>query len=158
MSEGFTGIGEPKKEGEQRILNETETLAFLKEKGIQPLEDWKAGEPLLYVFEEALRDDRSIFGDVAPNERPTLVRIDAPSYLEETKNTFDDPATGQRTRYYGVENERGSRVDYYVINAASGTPKIVRTTYTRKGQSNPYLVRRDTLFSAADEVFPKGED
>ena len=40
---------------ENREMSEDETIVFLQEHGVKPLEDWQPHQPLLYVLEEKTR-------------------------------------------------------------------------------------------------------
>lgn len=135
------------------ILSESETLEFLRSNDVKPLRDWQKGQPVLYVFPQRLREDSGTLArvnhkDVPENERPTVVRVDAPSGI-----TFDEPTQMDGTTVYQLRNE-GGRSDYFVIDAATKRPRRVRTS---RGEVKTYTVRGDTLFEANDSLFPPSE-
>jgi|SRR5580698_4193653 hypothetical protein len=137
---------------EEEVLNEAQTLEFLREHKLELVRNWKPGDPVLYVFPNYLREDGKDLskdgeGKLLPwNKRPTIARLEAPKSIKFDK--LERSASGFQVHML-VNN---SKVDYFVINAKTKMPEIVRTT-TRK-EAHSYLVRPDTLFMPSDELFP----
>jgi len=146
------------------VMSEAETIAFLRESGVAPLDiqNWKPGQPVLYVFPERFRADDAILSrrrvdqnplnlrSVPLHKRPTIARVDCPSELRRSlpsdeQVSFED---------YVLVNE-GGRIDYFVIDQKTKRPRIVRSTV---GVDFVYDVRPKTLFAAADLLFPRGEN
>ncbi|HTR19106.1 MAG TPA: hypothetical protein VMH91_04000 [Candidatus Paceibacterota bacterium] len=143
---GLEGIESP----EERVLSESETFDFLRERGVAQLQDWEPGRTVLYVFPERFRKDKGAFagsyGDEIPvNKRPTIARLDAPYAIG-----FKAPTESYGDTVYPLVN-RGARIDYFVINAKNKKPVLVKTTIDK---DDMYLVRREALFVSNDELFP----
>jgi len=139
----------PDNNSERKGLTEQETINFLKSRGIEPLGEFKPGEPLLYVLEEMVRADDGPFKWLPASERPNVVRMDSPEGLNLDKplNT-EDP----NRIVYVLKNKFG-KADFYTINSQTGIPKFVATESKLKA----YQVRKNLLYSPNDELFPKAE-
>jgi hypothetical protein len=141
---------------EPRSMNETETIAFLRERGVEPLPlaEYRPGQPILYVLEEFTRHLH--FKDLPPIERPSIARLDQPTELDLTDPHVDEKRLGRVT--YPLGNE-GARVDYYTIDPV--TKKLVYkdnlTSYRNsKVENKTYRVKDGNVFRSADVLFPKG--
>lgn len=151
--------GEPSPETiesiEKRSMTADETIAFLRERGAKPLEDWQPHQPILYVLEERLRKDVGPFNKFSKDMRPSVVRVDDPSKIH-----FEDPLTDEATpdrAVYELEND-GGQVDYYAIDSKTQEITLVKTSSRIKNRTTtPYHVVKEALFMAADELFPKSK-
>ena len=117
------------------------TLEFLRAKKVELLDVpfWKRGEPLLFVFEESIREK---FRRFDPKPRASVCRIDTPlSFVFWVNSVAGVNVQGQ--------------VDYYAIDPATNEPVWVgRSLHDRHMQ---YTVIAHMLFKAADDLFPKTE-
>lgn len=151
-TKGFEHTGEA-------VLNEAQTLAFLRQHGIEPLESWSAGQVVLYVFPQRLREDHGELagGELSPqvpeSERPTIVRIDAPETID-----FSHAQHIDGDQVYDLTVEKGWRTDYFVIDAATREPRLIKSSSAPSGEEDyrVYKVRRETLF-AGSPLFPRGD-
>jgi len=129
-------------------MDESGTVAFLRDAGVQLLaaEQWKEGESILYIFPEEFREDNSVFDigvlSTGKHRRPSIARLDAPKALRPS----------QDRDHFRIDNGE-SQVDYYVIDARTKQPHLVRSS---TGKRFSYKVRREYLYQAADHLFPKG--
>ncbi len=137
-------------------MTEVQTKDFLREQNIAPLQDWKSGEPILYVLEENTRfksRDASP-GPQPPNKIPSIIRIDHPTHID-----FADPQTDandpERT-VYRLDNE-DRQIDYYSIDPDTKEVRVVRTSFPHKTAhtEQKLFVRQGNLFVAEDSVFAK---
>jgi hypothetical protein len=135
-------------------MSEEETMTFLRQKGVESLdpETWQPHEAVLYVMEEIVRTHANgPFNDLPLDKRPSIVRVDDPLAIH-----FDKPlgeSHGSRI-VYGLESD-GGQADYYVIDSTTGMPELIRTTHSRMVAPKYYHVRKETLFKAADDIFPR---
>ncbi len=131
---------------EKRSMNEQETLSFVRETGIQPLltEDWKEGQPMLYVLTE---DARRNF-NYAKDKIPSIARLYKPSSLTLTS------CKEKGIPVYAVENPSDGRIDYYAINLKTKEITLVRTGGKLRTDLDAYFARADTLFQVDDKLFP----
>lgn len=139
---------EPKYEA----MNEEQTLQFLREHGVKPLTRWLPRQPLLYVLEEQTRSDEGPYGDRPKEQRPSIVRLDEPTaiHFDAPHHDVEDPGRV----VYKLETD-GGRIDYYAIDAKTKTPVLL---WSRDTKTKNYNVRAEGLFSASDELFPKGKN
>lgn len=137
-----------------RVMNESETVTFLEEHGVTHVdpEKWQSHQTVLYVMEEIIRHhENGPFNDLPRNKRPSIARVDDPVQIH-----FDKPKGNADRTVYNLESDRG-QVDYYVIDVATGKPELVRTTRSRMVNPKFYHVRKEALFNAADDLFPRAQ-
>ena len=65
-----------------QVLDNQETLAFLREAGIKPLEKYESGQPVLYVFPESVRRKKEAFPSIPVKGRPTVARLGRPTFID----------------------------------------------------------------------------
>jgi hypothetical protein len=135
-------------------MTESETIAFLEEHGVARVDPdkWQPHQPVLYVMEEIIRHhENGPFNDLSRDKRPSIVRVHDPLKIH-----FDEPRGDADRTIYWLESNRG-QVDYYVIDAVTGKPELVQTKYSHKIAPNAYHVRKEVLFNAADDLFPRAQ-
>lgn len=133
-------------------MTESETVAHLEEHGVTRVdpEKWQQHQPVLYVMEEIIRHhEDGPFTDLPRDKRPSIARVNDPIAIH-----FDNPRGDGDRIVYNLESDRG-QVDYYVIDAATGIAELIRTTRSRMVNPKFYHVRKEALFNAADDLFPK---
>jgi hypothetical protein len=134
---------------EKRSMTEAETIAFLQEQGVKPLENFTAHQPLLYVLEERIRKDNGPLKDLPKDKRPSVARVSDPFKIH-----FDNPLVdeGEPERVVYALDNPGGQVDYYAINPITKEIEIVKTTIGRikDATSTPYHVRKEGLFMPDD--------
>ena len=135
-----------------RSLKEAETIAFLKEHGVEPLsENWRPHQPLLFVLENNLRTllDRETGKERPPDKIASIARVDDPTKMQFS---VKDPKHREYNR--GQLFNDGGQIDYYAIDFA--TRKPVHLGASRPARMHfPFLIWRANLFTAADHLFPK---
>src|SRR4051794_17997259 len=62
----------------REMMGEADIVAFLAAHGVEPLGQWRPGEPLLYVIEDAYRTDTHVYRDLPRPLRPSVARLDSP--------------------------------------------------------------------------------
>jgi hypothetical protein len=104
--------------GEPRdILGQVEIAAFLTAHGVEPLGQWRPGEAVLYVVEDAYRSDTAHCGALPGQLRPSVA----------------DRSAGQRRRRR-ARGGQGRRVVRDLQDASTGAAArsiITRSTRTR---------------------------
>lgn len=140
-------------------MNAEETVAFLREHGIQPLplDNWQPHEPLLYVIEERLRGENGPLMKNFKDKRliPSVARVDDPARLHLEKPLTDEETPDRVV--YELEND-GGQVDYFAIDPKTKQIINVKTSARIKNATTtPYHVVKEALFMRADELFPRGE-
>jgi hypothetical protein len=151
------GLSEPRKE--EGPMNEEETRAFLREMGVPQfdMETWRTGDPVLYVVEERLRDEDGPFKHLPETDRPTIGRLDAPTGIVKVADIMT-PNKQRWTVQYGIANEEGGRVDFYVLNNEGTARHVYTSVNPARYPDDPYYAARENLFVADDQLFPKGTD
>ena len=144
-------------------MTEAETITFLRERGVEslPLQEYQTGQTVLYVMEQSTLGDHGPFKKMPANERPAIARIDNPGRLDLGSPYRPDKKDPDQTRIVYDLYNHGGRVDYYMIDAQTKKPTLVKTSHTvtdfhAKRPIYPYKVRPENLFKANDELFPKG--
>jgi hypothetical protein len=136
-------------------LTVAETISYLEEHGVKPMgEEWKSGEPFLYIFEEGTRTDNGPFATTSIDKRPSLARINGPTNI-----VFDKPIVSIDTpgaMGYRMTNP-GGQIDYYAIDGETKRPVYVRTSFrdTTDGIARYYFVLKEHLYEANDALFPR---
>jgi hypothetical protein len=134
---------------EGQEMTESETIAFLQEHRVAPLENWVPHQPLLYVLEERTRPTYE-------GRTPSIVRLNDPIKIE-----FDNPLSDddEPDRIVYALHNAGGQLDYYAINPLTKKIEQVHTTLGRdKAGAKPYHVRKEGLYVAADELFPPSKE
>lgn len=135
----------------ERVMNSAETKVHFEKLGIKQLKTFTPNTPVVFVFDEGLRTDLGAFGMRHMHERPTFAVLHAPTYLQDV-----DPLLGENG-LYGLANENGDQVDYYVIDKESGIPKLIRSTHSVMPKKNPYRVRLSSLYEYNPSLFEAGD-
>lgn len=137
-----------------RAMTEAETVAFLEEHGVMRVDPnkWQPHQPVLYVMEELVRThENGPFNDLPRNKRPSIARVNDPLAIH-----FQSPRGDVHRTIVDLESDRG-QVDYYIIDASTGLPELIRTTRSRMVKPKTYHVRPESLFNAADDLFPQAQ-
>ncbi len=124
-----------------RSMNRPETIAFLEERGVRPLEDFSPHTPLLYVHEDAYRGNDGPFKHLPRDKRPSIARIHDPVSLS-------NPKGGPERIVHDLANE-GGRVEHYAIDPKTKQLTLVMT----EEKTKKYQVLRRGLFEAPEELF-----
>jgi hypothetical protein len=134
-------------------LNEPETLAYLIERGVQPLKVWEKEKPFLYVMEDVVRGDDGPFQMLATQDRPSIARVNGPTDINFDKPVVSDDQPN-RVGYH--MSNPGSQIDYFAIDGLTRNPQWVRTTFRDTRNSNfRYVVRKEYLFETDNTLFPQ---
>ena len=135
---------------EQPSMNETETVDFLRENRIRPLlDDWQPGQPFsfLYVLPEIHRNFYMPNLDKRPvNKVASIARLSNVTDL----HLYSDGELGN-------VNKNGIKVDYYAIDMTTRKPHLVGTSHP-KDNNSPFVVEKQNLFEADDDLFPESQD
>lgn len=135
------------------MLNQADIVSFLTSHGVEPLGQWRPGEPVLYVIEDPFRTDTSHYGDLPERLRPSIARLDNPDSIEAGERAVDKH--GAWTVIFRIVNETGGQVDYYAIDPHTHAVTFVRSSSTIRDKDYPYVAPGRLLFRAKDELFPK---
>ena len=147
MSEAFRKPVQQEIPPASEVLDTQQTIEYLQSHDCSPLESFSAGHPLVYVFPEELRSDTGPLGSFYGTKRPTFVRMHAPTALGAISELTTEKGE------YGLTNEQGATIEYYAINISSNTPELIRTEHTVRTKENPYVVRKEQLFTDNPELF-----
>lgn len=147
--------GEPDPADGRGMMGQRDIVAFLAARGVEPLGEWRPGEPILYVIEDPLRTDTAHYRDLPRRLRPSLARLDNPNRIDPSARAVDK--NGVWTQVFEIVNESGGRVDYYVIDPDTHAVTHVRSSTTRRDKDFPYVAQGNLLFRAEDSLFPKAE-
>lgn len=132
---------------EREVLDTTETGAYLRSRGAVSLTTFTEGKPLIYVFPESIRSDTASLGSLYGKRRPTFARLHAPTALVSVSELAREKGE------YGLVNEQGAPVDYYVIDRITKQPELIRTSHSVMNRETPYIVRLEELFEDKPELF-----
>jgi hypothetical protein len=105
------------------------------EKGIKRMEEFKPGEPFLFILPDNVRKDNGPFLGEHAWDRPCVARVHNPVRFMDEGGTWT------------VMND-GGPVDYYTI--INGVPKWV----TRSNRETSYTVTLERSYHANNELFP----
>jgi hypothetical protein len=144
---------EPSQEGTQEMMSQADIISFLTSHGVEPLGEWRPGEPVLYVIEDPYRTDTSHYKELPKRLRPSIARIDNPDSVGSRDRAVD--RHGAWTEIFRIVNETGGQVDYYAIDPDTHAITFVRSSSSIRDQSYPYVAAGTLLFRAKDELFPK---
>ncbi len=137
-------------ESPQKSMTEEETHAFLQEKDIKPLTNWKPGEPLLYVMEEVTRQtEGGPFSDLPEHARPNFAVIRNPAAI-----TFDRLFHFGDRAVHGLLNEFGGTVDYYTIDPETKEISFMLLPSSDPTRRKMYQVKKENLYEPNDTLFP----
>jgi hypothetical protein len=143
--------------GEQNpeSLTGAETLELFRARGLQPMAEFKPGQPLIYVLEDFYRGDDGPFGRLGRNNRPSFAYITNPVHLGPVRpGAFTGTGSTVGQRFGGrvirdLLNQR-SPVDLYAINRENGEMIFVR----RERKSAEYQVVPENIFIADESRLP----
>jgi hypothetical protein len=144
---------EPRQDGAREMMDQAGIVAFLTSHGIGPLEEWRPGQPILYVVEDAFRTDSAHYGELPKRLRPSLARLDNPDSIDSSDRAVD--GAGAWTEIFKIVNETGGQVDYYAIDAATQAVTFIKSSPSKRDKDYPYVAPGTLLFRANDELFPK---
>jgi hypothetical protein len=146
-------IGEPSPDDARGMIGQNDIVAFLAARGVEPLGEWRPGEPVLYVIEDPLRTDTAHYRDLPRRLRPSFARLDNPDSIDPCARAVDKD--GVWTQIFEIVNESGGRVDYYAIDPDTHAVTFVRSSVTKRDKDYPYVASGNLLFRAKDELLPK---
>ncbi|HYJ51876.1 MAG TPA: hypothetical protein VEW04_01775 [Allosphingosinicella sp.] len=135
------------------MMSQRDIVAFLASHGVQTLEEWRPGEPVLYVIEDPLRTDTAHYRDLPRRLRPSFARLDNPDRIDPSARAVDKD--GVWTQIFEIVNESGGRVDYYAIDPDTHAVTFVRSSATKRDKAYPYVAQGNLLFRTKDELLPK---
>jgi hypothetical protein len=147
MSESFAQPKKQEMSPASEVLDTQQTIEYLQSHNCRPLESFTPGKPLLYVFPEELRSDTGPLGSFYGTKRPTFVRMHAPTSLGAISELTTEKGE------YGLANEDGATIEYYAINNSSNTFERIRTEHTVRTKEDPYVVRKEQLFTDNPSLF-----
>ncbi|HMC91331.1 MAG TPA: hypothetical protein VKI45_02615 [Allosphingosinicella sp.] len=137
------------------MLAQAEIVSFLVARGVEPLRDWRPGEPILYVIDDPFRTDTSHYGALPERLRPSVARLDDPDSVIVSDRAVD--RHGRWSEIFKIVNESGGQVDYYAIDPDTRAIVFVKSSRTERGKTYPYVAQGALLFRTKDELFPKSE-
>jgi len=135
------------------MMGQADIVSFLAAHGVEPLGEWRPGEPLLYVIEDGYRTDTHHYGDMPRRLRPSVARLDNPDSVLSRDRAVD--RHGVWTDIFKIVNETGGQVDYYAIDPDSQAVTFIRSSAAKRHKSYPYVAPGNLLFCAKDDLFPK---
>lgn len=135
------------------MMGQADIVSFLVAHGVEPLGEWRPGEPVLYVVEDPYRTDTSHYGELPKRLRPSIARLDDPNSIDSSDRAVGSDGTW--TRIFKIVNETGGQVDYYAIDPDTHEVTFVRSSSSVRDKSYPYVAPGTLLFRAKDELFPK---
>jgi hypothetical protein len=143
----------PSQEEIQEMMRQADIISFLASHGVEPLGEWRPGEPLLCVMEDAFRTDTAHYQDLAEQLRPSIARLDRPDSVDSSDRAVDKH--GVWTEIFKIINETGGQVDYYAIDPDTHSVTFVKSSLSIRHKDYPYVAPGTLLFRAKDELFPK---
>ena len=135
------------------MMSQADILAFLTANGVEPLAQWRPGEPILYIVEDPFRTDTSHYGELPKRLRPSVARLDRPDSIESQARAVDKD--GVWTELFWIVNGTGGQVDYYAIDPDTHAITFVKSSPSIRDKSYPYVAPGNLLFRAKDALFPK---
>ena len=135
------------------MMSQADIVAFLTAHGVEPLGEWRPGEPVLYVVEDPYRTDTSHYGDLPKRLRPSVARLDRPDSIEPKARAVDKD--GVWTEIFRIVNGTGGQVDYYAIDPDTHAIAFVKSSPSIRDKDYPYVAPANLLFRAKDALFPK---
>jgi hypothetical protein len=135
------------------MMNQADIISFLTSHGVEPLGEWRPGEPLLYVIEDPYRTDTAHYKELPEQLRPSIARLDNPDSVDSSDRAVDKH--GAWTRIFRIVNETGGQVDYYAIDPDTHAVTLIKSSSTIRDKGYPYVAPGTLLFRAKDELFPK---
>ncbi|HEY0311623.1 MAG TPA: hypothetical protein VGC56_03930 [Allosphingosinicella sp.] len=143
----------PSWEEAREMMGQADIVSFLAAHGVEPLGEWRPGEPLLYVVEDGYRTDTHHYGDMPRRLRPSVARLDNPDSVQSRDRAVD--RHGVWTEVFKIVNESGGQVDYYAIDPDTHAVTFIRSSASKRDKTYPYVAPGNLLFRASDELFPK---
>lgn len=135
------------------MMSQADIVSFLASHGVEPLGEWRPGEPLLCVIEDGFRTDTSHYQDLARHLRPSIARLDNPDSVRSSDRAVD--RHGVWTEIFKIVNETGGQVDYYAIDPDTHAITFVKSSSSIRDQNYPYVAPGTLLFRARDDLFPR---
>ena len=135
------------------MMSQADIISFLTSHGVDPLEEWRPGQPLLCVIEDPFRTETSHYQDLPERLRPSIARLDNPDSVEASERSVD--RHGVWTEIFRIVNDTGGQVDYYAIDPDTHAITLVKSGSTKRDETYPYVAPGNLLFRARDELFPK---
>lgn len=135
------------------MMGQADILAFLTAHGVEPLGEWRPGEPVLYVVEDSYRTDTSHYGELPKRLRPSIARIDRPDSVEAGERAVGKG--GVWFQMVRIVNETGGQVDYYAIDPDTHAVTFVNSSPSIRDKDYPYVAPGNLLFRAKNALFPK---
>lgn len=135
------------------MMGQADIVAFLAAHGVEPLGEWRPGEPLLYVIEDAYRTDTHVYRDLPRPLRPSVARLDHPDSVRSGDRSVD--RHGVWTELFKIVNGTGGQVDYYAIDPDTHGVTFIRSSPSKRDKDYPYVAPGNLLFRAHDGLFPK---
>jgi hypothetical protein len=143
----------PPEDEAREMMGQADILVFLSAQGIEPLGEWRPGEALLYVIEDAYRTDTHVYRDLPRRLRPSVARLDNPDSVHSGDRSVD--RHGVWTELFKIVNESGGQVDYYAIDPDTHAVTFIRSSPSKRAKDYPYVAPGNLLFRAHDALFPK---
>lgn len=143
---------------EQSSLTGEETAALFVERGLSPMKNFVAGEPLLYVFEDFYRNEDGPFAAFPPHRRPSFAYVANPAQLgRERPSPFVGTGSVEGQRFDGrvirdLLNHRDP-VYLYAIDRSTGDIVLVAT----EKKDKEYQVVPSNLFVPDEHKLPLPE-
>jgi hypothetical protein len=135
------------------MMSQADIISFLKSHGVEPLGEWRPGEPLLCVIEDPFRTDTAHYKELPHQLRPSIARLDNPDSVDSSDRAVDKD--GAWTQIFRIINETGGQVDYYAIDLDTHAVTFVKSSSSKRDESYPYVAPGTLLFRAKDALFPK---
>jgi hypothetical protein len=137
----------------REMLSQADIVAYLTAHGVEPLREWRPGEPILYVIDDPFRTETSHYGALPERLRPSVARLDNPDSVDLSARAVD--RHGRWSDVFKIVNGSGGQVDYYAIDPATHAVVLVKSSRTERGKTYPYVAQGPSLFRTNDELFPK---
>ncbi len=141
MKENFVEKIDPNLES----MTEKETVDFLERNGIQKMQQFVPGVPLLYVFTQDLNENLAVGG-----RGRALARLDNPLEIDYDY-PLEDPKGGNVA--YNLKNNGGAY--NYAIDRTTGKPVYLSQSKSEEDGAAYYVVKPEYLYVADDVLFPK---
>jgi len=127
----------PSRDEAREMMTQADIVAFLTARGIEPLGQWRPGEPVLYVLEDPFRTDTCHYGDLPKRLRPSIARLDSPASIDPKARAVDKD--GIWTDIFRIVNEPGGQVDYYAIDPDTHAVTFIKSGTSNRDKDYPYV-------------------
>lgn len=135
------------------MMSQADIVSFLTSRGVEPLGEWRAGEPVLYVIEDPFRTDTAHYCALPKRLRPSIARLDNPNSIDPSERAVDQH--GVWRQIFKILNESGGQVDYYAIDPDTHAVTFIKSGSSKRDKDCPYVAPGTLLFHAKDDLFPK---